>query len=150
MKKLNNLGASLVEIAIALMIFAFAAIPLYYAMSYGAQEETNLEKVAIATKILESLRDEIKDLEFEKVEGSVGATSAWKTIGVGELPPNAFNELLTGQKKYKDFVFSAEVRKSPGADIDAIEFKAEVSWTTGRGKKSTEKMSFIKVKSGAF
>jgi hypothetical protein len=118
-------------------------------MSYGAQEEVNLEKVAIATKILESLRDEVKDLEFKKVSGSVGATGSWKKIGVGELPPNSFNTLLTAQKKYKDFTFAAEVRKTPGADIDAIEFKAEVSWTTGRGKKSTEKMSFIKVNSGA-
>ncbi len=145
MKK-SNRGVSLVEIIVAVMVFALAAIPLYYAISYGASEETNLEKVAIANKILESFRDEIKDLDYKTVEGLMSAGAAWKTLDASGLPPNSFNSLLTAQKKYKDFSFKTEVRKSPGADLDSLEFKAHVAWTTGRGNTASESIAFIKVK----
>ncbi len=146
MRKNKALGFSLVEIIVAIMVFALGAVPIYYAISYGASEETNLEKVAIANKILEAFRDEIKDLDFKTVEGLMGAGAGWKTVEGSALPPNSFNSLLTAQKKYKDFSFQTDVRKSPGADLDSLEFKAHVSWTTGRGNIASETIAFIKVK----
>ncbi|MDD3147598.1 MAG: prepilin-type N-terminal cleavage/methylation domain-containing protein [Candidatus Riflebacteria bacterium] len=145
MKRNKSAGVSLVEIIVAVMVFAMASIPLYYAISYGASEETNLEKVAIANKILAAFRDEIKNLDYKTVEGLMTATSNWKTLDASALPPNSFNSLLTSQKKYKDFEFKTEVRKSPGADLDSLEFKAAVSWTTGRGNTASESIAFIKV-----
>ncbi len=144
--QINCRGFSLAEIIVAILVFAVGAIPIYYAISYGASEETNLEKVAIASKILQSFRDEIKDLDFKTVEGLMGAGAAWKSVDGGALPPNSFNSLLTAQKKYKDFLFKTDVRKSPGADLDSLEFKAVVTWTTGRGNTASETISFIKVK----
>lgn len=146
MKKNKRNAVSLVEIVVAVLVFTLAAIPIYYAISYGAAEETNLEKVAIASKILESFRDEIKDLDYDIVKGLMGATSVWKTVDAKGMTPNSFNSLLTAQGKYKDFNFQTEVRVSPGADVESLEFKAEVSWTTGRNKKAKEKISFIRVK----
>ena len=63
-KKNNKSGVSLTEISVAVLIFAIVAIPLYYAISYGSKEEIQLDKVAIANKVLESFKDEIKNLDY--------------------------------------------------------------------------------------
>lgn len=145
MKK-NRLGLSLVEIIVAVAVFAIAAVPIYYAISYNAADEANIGKRSIAQKILESFRDEIKDLEYDYVVGLMGATSSWKTFTSSGMTPNSFNVLLTAQQEFKDFVFSGEVKTAGGA-VELLEFKVEVTWTSGRGKQEVEKLSFIKVKS---
>ncbi len=139
MKKNKKSGVSLVEIILAVMIFAIVAIPLYYAVSYSSNEEVQLDKIAIANKILESFRDEIKNLDFEVVK-------AYGTnIDGSQLPPNSFQALLNSQKKYKDFKFSAEAEHKEATGIESILFKAEVKWTLANGKESSQKLSFVKV-----
>jgi len=145
MKK-SRKGLSLVEIIVAVAVFAIAAVPIYYAISYNAADEANIGKRSIAQKILESFRDEIKDLEYDYVVSLMSAGSSWKPINSSGMTPNSFNVLLTAQKEFKDFNFSGEVRTSGGA-VEILEFKTEVTWTSGRGKQESEKLSFIKVKS---
>lgn len=142
MKKLNRLGVSLTEISIAVLIFAVAAIPLYYGISYGSKEEIQLNKDTIAQNILESFRDEIKNLDFATVESFIVGGE----IPVTQLPPNSFQEFLKAQKKYKDFEFKAEVKNPPaGTEVKTLTFKATVTWTKEGGNKSERKISFIKV-----
>ena len=64
-------GFSLAEISLAVLIFALCAIPLYYAISYGSAEEIQLEKMAIANKLLESFRDEMKNIDFELAKKTI-------------------------------------------------------------------------------
>jgi prepilin-type N-terminal cleavage/methylation domain-containing protein len=141
MKK-NNKGFSLAEIAVALALFGILAIPVYMAFSRGAAEEINYDKVAAANKILESFKDEIKNLSFEyaldlQKQGTFTAIQG---------PPNTFNALLETQQKFKDFKLEGKAEKVPGLDIEAVKFLIEVSWTKGGGAKVTERISFVKVK----
>lgn len=137
----NKRGVTLIEISVAVLIFALVAIPLYYAITYGSNEEIQLDKVAIANRILESFRDEIKNLDFETVD------NYGSNIDGSQLPPNSFKALLDGQQKYKDFAFKAEIKKPETtlSDVVSLTIVAEVSWTKGNGEKSTQKISFVKV-----
>ena len=137
--KKNKLGVSLTEISVAVLIFALVAIPLYYAISYGSKEEIQLDKVAIANKILESFKDEIKNLDYATVE------SFGNKIESTQLPPNSFQELLKAQKKYKDIKFEAESVEDNNNDVISRKITAEVKWTNGTGNTSSQKISFIKV-----
>ena len=136
--KKNKSGVSLAEISVAVLIFALVAIPLYFAISFGTKEEIQTDKVAIANKILESFRDEIKNLDFETV------LSYGDTIKASDLPPNSFGKMYDAQKEYKDFEFIASATKNDVDGMRSITFNASVSWTRDGGK-STQKISFIKV-----
>lgn len=138
MKKIKS-GVSLVEIVLAVAIFAIISIPLYYAISFGSKEEIQLDKVAHANKILESFRDEIKNLDFDTVK-NMGSK-----IDGSQLPPNSFQSLLKAQQKYKDFKFNAEAETKTINEIESISFNAEVNWTKDSGGKSSQKLSFVKV-----
>ena len=140
MKKQNNkLGVSLTEITISVLVFALIAIPLYYAISFGSKEEIYLEKVSHANKILESFRDEIKNLDFETVK------NFGNNIDGTQLPPNSFQKLFEAQKKFKDFKFSAQAESKAINEIESISFKAEVKWTKDNGTEASQKLSFVKV-----
>ena len=138
-KKNNKSGVSLTEISVAVLIFALVAIPLYYAISFGSKEEIQLDKVAIANKILESFRDEIKNLDYPTVE------SFGDKIESKDLPPNSFQALLEAQQKYKDFKFEAESKEDNNNEVISRKITAEVSWTNGSGNKTSQKISFVKV-----
>lgn len=125
----------------AVLIFALAALPLYYAISYGSGEEIQLDKIAIANKILESFRDEVKNLDFETVK-AFGSSFDGR-----QLPPNSFQKLLDAQEKYKDFKFQAQSERKIVNEIETLNISAEVKWTVGSGgRESSQKISFIKVK----
>ncbi len=137
--KKNKSGVSLTEISVAVLIFAIVAIPLYYAISYGSKEEIQLDKVAIANKVLESFKDEIKNLDYPTVE------SFGEKIEATQLPPNSFQELLKAQQKYKDFKFEAESIEDNNNDVISRKITAEVKWINGSGNTTSQKISFIKV-----
>ena len=141
--RFKKYGVSLIEIAVALLFFAFAAIPIYYALSYGSKQEVDTEKIAIANKILSSFRDEVISLPYDTAKGFFSATSAWKNIG-SNVPQNSFQRLLTAQRKYKDFQFSGKVRLITNP-VEALEFNAQIKWSTN-GPKRLEKVAFVKVK----
>lgn len=137
-------GISLIEIMVAVLLLALAAIPIYRTLSFGASKEIENEKIAIANRILESFKNEIMGMPFEVLQTEFSDTS-WQTIGADF--PNVFNALMEAQKKYKDFEFSGQVRQVEDAVVPTMEFKAEVNWTKNDGEKrdKPEKIFFIKV-----
>ncbi len=140
-RKINNKsGFSLAEISLAVLIFALCAIPLYYAISYGSAEEIQLEKMAIANKLLESFRDEMKNIDFDL------AKKDYLTINENSLPPETFNVYLDAAKKYKDFKFVSDSKANDLNGIESINFKVGVSWTTNSGRIASQSISFVKVK----
>lgn len=140
-RKINNKsGFSLAEISLAVLIFALCAIPLYYAISYGSAEEIQLEKMTIANKLLESFRDEMKNIDFDL------AKKDYLTINENSLPPETFNVYLDAAKKYKDFKFVSDSKVNDLNGIESINFKVGVSWTTNSGRIASQSISFVKVK----
>ncbi len=136
-KMMNKLGVSLPEISIAVLIFALCAIPLYYAIAYGSKEEIKMEKNAIANKILESFRDEIKDLDYD-----TAVTFGNFSDGSG-LPPETL-KVYEQAKNYKDFKVSCEsTPNNEMGDIESTTFKAKVTWD---GLEFPKELSFKKVK----
>ena len=138
--KNNKSGTSLVEISIAVLIFALCAIPLYYAVSYGSKEEIRMEKVALANKILESYRDEIKNLDYDLAKdfGSVSDNNG--------LPPETL-KVVEQAKESKDFKVTVTSGPGPDPDVESTVFKAEVTWIAeGGGEPVTQKISFVKIK----
>jgi prepilin-type N-terminal cleavage/methylation domain-containing protein len=145
LKKINsNHGVTLVEIVVAIIIFAVVAIPIYKFVSYGAATEIETEKTAIANKILESFKDEIIGMPFETLEGDFPNNTEQD---IGADYPNVFNSLFEAQKKYKDFEFTGKVKTVSSAAVPTMEFSGEVTWTSAYNKvKKSEKIFFIKVK----
>ena len=142
-KKINNkFGVTLAEVSVAILIFVLAAIPLYYAVSYGAKEEIQIEKTALANKILEAFRDECKNLDYDTVESYGPETDG------SNLPQNTFGELLKAQQKHKDFKFHATIKAPDNAieGIDSLQINADVKWTKEKGGESIQKISFVKIK----
>ena len=140
-KRNNKSGVSLAEIAIAVFIFAVCAIPLYYAISYGSSEEIHLEKSSIANKILESFRDEVKNLDFK-------TAMEYKSFSDNSgLPPDTFKavEHIVNEKKYKDYVVSCTCEEVTENEIKIVTFKPEVKWTNNKGKEISQKISFVVV-----
>lgn len=143
----NNNGFSLVEIAVAIMFFAFAAIPIYYGITAGATQGVDTAKISIANSILASFREEVMSLPYDddpnSALGLFTPTATWKPTG---KLPKLFDALMAAQIKYKDFKFSGEVRNAPGSAVEALEFRAELTWSNPNGPDRLEKISFIKVK----
>ena len=136
--KNHKSGVSLPEISIAVLIFALCAIPLYYAIAYGSKEEIRMEKVAIANKILESFRDEIKDLDYD-----TAITFADFSDNSG-LPPETL-KVLEKAKESKEYHVSCESEKKTEFDIETTTFKAKVTWNA-EGKDVEQLLTFVKVK----
>ena len=138
-KEKNKSGFSLAEISIAVLIFALCAIPLYYAVSYGSAEEIHLEKTAIANKILESFRDEIKNLDFET------AKQFSSFSGNSGLPPETFKVVnqVVNEKHYKDYVVSCTCEEKTEHEIKSITFKPEIKWKNNKNKEITQKITFV-------
>ncbi len=141
-KIINKSGVTLTEISLAVLIFALTAIPLYYAINYGSNEEIQLNKISIANKILEAFKDEVKNLDYNYVDDMCND----EKIETNELPPNSFQSLFNAQKEYKDFNFTGNAKKTTTNDVESIKINAEISWTNGFGQKSNQKITFIKVK----
>ena len=58
-------GFTLVEILIALGLFALIAIPTYMFFSYSAANEIEYHKNVSASRLMETFKNEIKDYSFE-------------------------------------------------------------------------------------
>ena len=146
--KNNKYGVTLIEVAVAVLIFSAAIVPLYYALSYGARSEIDYEKVAIANKILESFRDEALALDYDDLAGLINAdaSTSWSSFTTSSLPPRTFEELLAAQTDFQDFTFSGQVRTPPDALVESMEIRAEISWTSSGPPRDPEQIFFIKVK----
>lgn len=141
MTKNNKKGLTLTEITVALGLFALLAIPAYMMFSYGAADEMAYHKTAAANRILESCRDEIKNLSYAY------ALDLGTSFDSVNLPPATFDKLLNAQIELKDSSFkfhgTAEVKSG---DLEHIKFTLKVTWTKRGGSTAEEQLVFIKVK----
>ena len=137
--KINKFGVTLAEVAVAVLIFAVAAIPLYYAISYGAKEEVQLDKIAQANKILSSFKEECIELDYDEVVKLKQGLDGFNA-------PKTFNDLMLAQKQYKDFRLTVSATEKTVVDIVSLTVEAEVKWTRDGGGESSQKLSFVKVK----
>ena len=144
-------GFSLVEVVAATFIFMLAAIPIYYTMSHGAVKEIDSTKLAMARKVLESFRAETIGWGFPKLaaltppDGNTSPDGGFGPIPDGN-PPKTYSDVLTIQKKYKDFTFKPLFRYSVGGK-SVIEVKGRITWTRQDGKlHPDENLLFFVVK----
>ena len=138
--KISRFGVTMAEVAVAVLIFAVAAIPLYRAISFGAKQEINLDKEAQANKILTSFKEECSELDYDAVDNFK------PKIDGSNVPQKTFKNLLEVQKKYKDFKFEANLQEKKAGDIESLLIEAEVKWTKDGGGEASRKLSFVKVK----
>jgi prepilin-type N-terminal cleavage/methylation domain-containing protein len=141
MKKSKKFGFTLTEITVALGLFALLAVPAYLMFSFGAADEMSYHKTAAANRILESCRDEIKNLSYAYAQ-SLG--SSFDSIN---LPPATFDKLLNAQKELKDSTFKfSGIAEETTTEPAHIKFTLKVTWTKKGGATAEEKLVFIKVK----
>jgi len=141
MKKNKKLGFTLTEITVALGLFALLAVPAYLMFSFGAADEMSYHKTAAANRILESCRDEIKNLSYAY------AQSLGPSFDSINLPPATFDKLLNAQKELKDSTFKFYgIAEETIAEPAHIKFTLKVTWTKKSGATAEEKLVFIKVK----
>ena len=74
--KNNKNGFTLVEILVALGIFALIAIPAFMFFSYSASNEVEYHKNVSASRLMESFKNEIKQYSFEESKGFTDANNA--------------------------------------------------------------------------
>jgi prepilin-type N-terminal cleavage/methylation domain-containing protein len=134
-------GVTLTEIIVALGLFALLAIPAYLIFSYGAADEMSYHKTAAANRILESCRDEIKNLSYAYAD-KLG--TSFSNINA---PPSTFDTFMGYQKDFKDENFkligtATKFTQEP----EHIKFDLKVTWTKKGGAIAEETLTFIKVK----
>lgn len=134
-------GITLTELTVALGLFALLAIPAYMVFSYGAADEMSYHKTAAANRILESCRDEIKNLSYKYAEQDL--VPSFTNVN---SPPSTFNTFMDFQKDFKDKNFKLEGKAVVNKNPDHIKFDLKVTWTKKNGSIAEETLSFIKVK----
>ncbi len=137
-------GFTILEIVVATLVFMLAAIPLYRALSAGAEREIDSTKLSMARKILESVRAEVSAKSFDDLSNLIGGSTSLVDLPTGAYP-NTFSEVLTVQKKYKDFALTVKARfATPGS---VIEVKGSVIWTSIKGlPHAPEELTFLIIK----
>jgi type II secretory pathway pseudopilin PulG len=139
--KMKKRGITLTELTVALGLFALLAIPAYMVFSYGAADEMSYHKTAAANRILESCRDEIKNLSYKYAEKDL--VPSFTNVN---SPPSTFNTFMDFQKDFKDKNFKLEGKAVVNKNPDHIKFDLKVTWTKKNGSIAEETLSFIKVK----
>lgn len=132
-KKKKN-GFTLVEIMVALGIFALLAIPAYMMFAHSASTENEYHKNATANRLMESFRDELKQYPFDEAKGFTNATNA---------PPATAKVYQEAQSKYSDMQMKIEPSE---IDDKTMKFVLTVTWKSRSGKERKETSTFVKVK----
>ena len=126
----NKLAFTLVEITVALGIFALLAIPAYMLFSYSASSENEYHKTAAALRVIETYRDEIKNLSFN-------VAKEYKS----DLTPQASEIFATEHDKY-----GLEKEITPEERDNMIKITITIKWKNRRGTELKETQTFVKVK----
>lgn len=134
MIKNNKNGFTLVEIMVALCIFALIAIPVYMFFSYSAANEIEYHKNVSASKLMESFKNEIKQYSFEESKGFINANNA---------PPNTKKIYDEIKSKFSDL----EMTITPDSvDEKTMSFTLTVTWKSRGGAERKTSSTFVKVK----
>lgn len=140
--KINNRGITLAEVLVAVALLGILAIPVFMGISHGAADELNYDKVAAANKVLESFKNEMKNLSYEY---AVELADRGSFNGL-DTAPNTFNELLKAQEKFRDLKFQGKAERDTSTGAEAIKFTVWITWTKQGGSQSRETIFFIKTK----
>ena len=122
MIKNNKNGFTLVEIMVALGIFALIAIPVYMFFSYTTANEIEYHKNVSASRLMETFKNDIKQYSFEECNGFTDANNA---------PPNTDLEMKI---------------VTENVDEKTIRFTLTVTWKSRGGAERKETSTCVKVK----
>ena len=99
-------GMTLIEILIAVCIIGLAIIPIYRHISGQAAVNLQTEKIQMADKILQSIKEEMMALPyktFTERSKTANKNDLGQFVLTDDLYPVTLQEVLAIQKKYKDF-----------------------------------------------
>ena len=136
-------GLTLIEILIAVCIIGLAIIPIYRHISTQASVNLQTEKIQMADKILQSIKEEMMALPYKTfTERSKTATKneLGQFVLTDDLYPVTLQEVLNVQKKYKDFqvtgswFFLNREVKAGKVDNNVAQVDVKITWTIpGKG-----------------
>ncbi len=134
MIKNNKNGFTLVEIMVALGIFALIAIPVYMFFSYTTANEIEYHKNVSASRLMETFKNDIKQYSFEECNGFTDANNA---------PPNTKKIYDEIKSKYSDLEMTIVLKN---VDEKTIRFTLTVTWKSRGKAERKETSTFVKVK----
>ena len=134
MIKNNKSGFTLVEIMVALCIFALIAIPAYMFFSYTAANEIEYHKNVSASRLMETFKNDIKQYSFEECNGFTDANNA---------PPNTKKIYDEIKSKFSDLEMTIVPEN---VDEKTIRFTLTVTWKSRGGAERKETSTCVKVK----
>ena len=86
-KKLSKKGFSLIELMIAVVIFAIAVLGIFFAFSSGWMGMANARDRTVATNYAREEMEDIKNMDFELITN--------ENLGVAEIIEGKFNRVVT-------------------------------------------------------
>ena len=134
MIKNNKNGFTLVEIMVALGIFALIAIPVYMFFSYTTSNEIVYHKNVSASRLMETFKNDIKQYSFEECNGFTDANNA---------PPNTKKIYDEIKSKFSDLEMKIVTEN---VDEKTIRFTLTVTWKSRGGAERKETSTCVKVK----
>ena len=134
MMKNNKNGFTLVEILVALGIFALIAIPAFMFFSYSAANEIEYHKNVSASRLMETFKNDIKQYSFEESKGFTDANNA---------PPNTKKIYDEIKSKYSDLEMKIVLEN---VDEKTMRYTLTVTWKSRGGAERKETSTFVKVK----
>ncbi len=134
MIKNNKIGFTLVEIMVALGIFALIAIPVYMFFSYTTANEIEYHKNVSASRLMETFKNDIKQYSFEECNGFTDANNA---------PPNTKKIYDEIKSKFSDLEMKIVTEN---VDEKTIRFTLTVTWKSRGGAERKETSTCVKVK----
>ncbi|MBF0545858.1 MAG: hypothetical protein HQM08_15550 [Candidatus Riflebacteria bacterium] len=143
-------GISLFEVLLAIFILILALIPIFSNINTQAAITLETEKIQMADKILQSIKEELNAMLFKDlVERSKTAqkNEIGQFIFTDDLYPVTLRKVLEIQKKYKDFEvdgFWFFINRGIPNDTSMIQVEARVKWTIP-GKQMERKRSIVLV-----
>ncbi len=143
-------GLTILEILIAVSIMALAVIPLYTHLSGQASTAFETEKIQMADKILQSVKEELTALPFSEFYKRTKDQPADKE-GPFELSdgyyPVTLDQVLKIQKQHKDFQVTGVwkyLKRGDKIDKTMIQVDMKINWNVP-GKNWERTRSFLLV-----
>jgi len=146
MKPAGRRGFTLFEVILAAMIMILALIPLLRALGTSARVADNAEKVQVAQKVLQSIKDELVAVKFMDFHAYAKKMDVAGKANNGEYElddmffPGTYDNLLQLRKKYPDLTvagtFKFVTRTKNPRDRSVIFVQLQISWEKGKHKLS--------------
>ncbi len=146
-------GYTLIEVILSLFILVLVLGPFLRGLGGQAQVGEDTEKLQMAAKILQSVKEEVSSVRFRDFWSYADSNSP-DSGGEYKLDdmfwPHSRDEVVSYQKKYRDFnargtfKFVKRQGRDP-ADRSVLFFKVWVTWTQPNAGKQERSTSMILV-----